>query len=197
MCENPRSPATRSPLLLSAGDRSMWSQATRALAHEAARGLWQAFLQLASCGAVLGEPLEEGSVCDPCVREDLVVPTLNLACPAPIVDGDGLLEKALLLGVVAGIAVSAFTVGLSLGRRLCAGGPAPPVRRPLVVRVHHSGRPGVREGVPLAVRYSGYRLWHERPPTGKGERHKFVVVTPEIDMYTEPLSVPPLAGRQC
>lgn len=49
-------------------------------------------------------------------------------------------------------------------------------------------------GIPAVVKYMGYDLWHERVPVVRVNEKIYVVVTPELDMYSETLAVPPLAG---
>jgi hypothetical protein len=44
------------------------------------------------------------------------------------------------------------------------------------------------------VQYPSRRLWLERLVLARVNRAHFVIITPELDMYTEKLSVPPLTG---
>ena len=52
----------------------------------------------------------------------------------------------------------------------------------------------IRIGQALLVRYLGGTLWHERVPLARVNRSCFVVVTPELRVYAEQLSLPPLSG---
>ena len=55
---------------------------------------------------------------------------------------------------------------------------------------------GITIGQALLVRYQGYDLWHERVPLARVNRHSYVVVTPELDVYSEQLMIPPLSGMR-
>lgn len=44
------------------------------------------------------------------------------------------------------------------------------------------------------MKYKGHDLWHERVPVARVNEKLYVIVTPDLDMYAEPLATPPLAG---
>ena len=55
---------------------------------------------------------------------------------------------------------------------------------------------GITIGQALLVRYQGYDLWHERVPLARVNRYSSVVVTPELDVYSGQLMMPPLSGMR-
>lgn len=94
---------------------------------------------------LFGEELR-GGACEPCTKQELVVPTISLACPAPVIEAGLTREKWALLLLAAALIVAAFLTGLSIGRLLGRGAPVAAPKRALELKIHHGGAPAGRPG---------------------------------------------------